>query len=150
MGMSLAFHLILAVVGVPLPLMMTNGGGGQQEIRRIWMSPSVGQKAQRFSLQLAPSRFFPLSSGFCGRGLCNTQDRSSKCCFPLEGFAFFAKAIFSESTSMGNARKFAVSTVRPLYGLKKFSTTIAIHINGLPATSPHGSYSDTMQKIREF
>jgi len=38
---------------------------------------------------------------------------------------------------------------RPLYGLKKFSTTIAIHINDLPTTSPHGSYSDTMQKIRE-
>jgi hypothetical protein len=38
----------------------------------------------------------------------------------------------------------------PLYGLKKFSTTIATHINGLPTTSPHGSNSDTMQKIREF
>ena len=33
---------------------------------------------------------------------------------------------------------------RPLYGLKKFSATIAIHINDLPTTSPHGSYSDTM------
>jgi hypothetical protein len=41
-------------------------------------------------------------------------------------------------------------TNRPLYGLKKFSTTIAIHINDLPTTSPHGSYSGAMQEIREF
>jgi hypothetical protein len=39
---------------------------------------------------------------------------------------------------------------RPLYGLKKFSTIIAIHLNDLPTTSPHGSYSDTTQKICEF
>jgi hypothetical protein len=39
---------------------------------------------------------------------------------------------------------------RPLYGLKKFSTTIAIPINDLPTTSPHGSYSDTMQKSASF
>ena len=31
---------------------------------------------------------------------------------------------------------------RPLYGLKAFSTTIATDINDLPATSPHGSYSE--------
>ena len=30
-------------------------------------------------------------------------------------------------------------TVRPLYGLKLFSTTIARYINDLPITSPHGS-----------
>jgi hypothetical protein len=37
-----------------------------------------------------------------------------------------------------------------LFGLRKFSTTIAIHINDLPTTSPHGSYFGTMQKICEF
>jgi|SRR5580692_7063639 hypothetical protein len=42
------------------------------------------------------------------------------------------------------------TTVRHFTGLKKFSTTIAIHTNDLPTTSPHGSYSDTMQEIREF
>jgi hypothetical protein len=31
------------------------------------------------------------------------------------------------------------TTVRPLYGLKAFSTTIATDINDLPVTSPHGS-----------
>jgi hypothetical protein len=39
---------------------------------------------------------------------------------------------------------------RPLYGLKKFSTTIPIPINDLPTTSPDGSYSDTMQKSASF
>jgi hypothetical protein len=39
---------------------------------------------------------------------------------------------------------------RPLSGLKAFSITIATHINDLPTTSPHGSHSDSTQKIHEF
>jgi hypothetical protein len=35
----------------------------------------------------------------------------------------------------------------PLYGLKKFSTTIAMDINDLSTTSPHARDSDNMQKI---
>jgi hypothetical protein len=37
----------------------------------------------------------------------------------------------------------AMKTIyRPLSGLRKFPTIIAIHLNDLPATSPHGSYSE--------
>ena len=39
---------------------------------------------------------------------------------------------------------------RPLDGLKKFATIIAIHLNDLPTTSPHGRYLDTMQKSVGF
>ncbi len=49
-----------------------------------------------------------------------------------------------------DAVRLRVPTDRPLYGLKKFSTIIAIHLNDLPTTSPHGSRSDTSQKICEF
>ncbi len=31
---------------------------------------------------------------------------------------------------------------RPLYGLRESSTIIAKHLNDLPTTSPHGSYSE--------
>jgi hypothetical protein len=34
---------------------------------------------------------------------------------------------------------------RPLGDLKEFSTTITNDINGLPTTSPHRSYSESMQ-----
>lgn len=36
---------------------------------------------------------------------------------------------------------------RPLSGREKFATIIAQFLNDLPTTSPHGSYSDTMQEI---
>lgn len=39
------------------------------------------------------------------------------------------------------------STDRPLYGLKRFSTTIAKHLNDLPITSPHGSDFDATRKL---
>jgi hypothetical protein len=41
---------------------------------------------------------------------------------------------------------------RHFTGLKKFSTIIAIHLNDLPTTGPHGSYSDTTptEEICEF
>jgi len=38
-------------------------------------------------------------------------------------------------------------TDRPLYGLKRFSTTIAKHLNDLPITSPHGSDFDATRKL---
>ena len=39
---------------------------------------------------------------------------------------------------------------RPLCGLKKFSTIIAIHGNDLPATSPHGSDFRTIRKFLQL
>ena len=39
------------------------------------------------------------------------------------------------------------SADRPLYGLKRFSTTIAKHLNDLPITSPHGSDFDATRKL---
>jgi hypothetical protein len=39
---------------------------------------------------------------------------------------------------------------RPLSGLKELPAIIAIHFNGLPTTSPHGSDSETTPKITEF
>jgi hypothetical protein len=39
---------------------------------------------------------------------------------------------------------------RPLYGLERFSTTIAKHLNDLPITGPHGSDFDATRKLSKL
>jgi hypothetical protein len=56
---------------------------------------------------------------------------------PIQGTALNEQAIRSNGWLVD----------RPFYGLKRFSTTIAKHLNDLPITSPHGSDFDATCKL---
>src|SRR3954451_15475571 len=98
MAMSLAFHIIFAVVGIALPLLMViaealwlrTGAPVYRVLARRWAKGSailfavgaVSGTVLSFELGLLWPRFMEFSGPIAGLG------------FALEGFAFFTEAIF--------------------------------------------------------
>src|SRR5438270_509024 len=98
MGMSLAFHIIFAVVGIGMPVLMvlaerrwmTTGDGIYLELAKRWSKGTailfavgaVSGTVLSFELGLLWPRFMELTGPMIGIP------------FSLEGFAFFTEAIF--------------------------------------------------------
>jgi cytochrome bd ubiquinol oxidase subunit I len=104
MGMSLAFHIVFAVIGMAMPLLMVISEGRFLrtkepiflELSKRWAAGTailfavgaVSGTVLSFELGLLWPGFMRYAGGIIGMP------------FSLEGFAFFTEAIFRASTSM--------------------------------------------------
>ena len=99
MGLSLAFHIVFAAVGVALPVLHGDRGPALPPERATRVSrasaggwPRGPASSSRWGRCRA--RCCRSSWGCCGRGSWSGSDRLVGLPFSLEGFAFFTEAIF--------------------------------------------------------
>ena len=98
MAMSLAFHIIFAVVGIGMPVLMVIAERRWRApaTRSTSSSPSAGPRAPRSCSPSAPSRARCCRSswGCSGPASWSSPAPIIGMPFSLEGFAFFTEAIF--------------------------------------------------------
>ena len=98
MGISLAFHIVFAAVGVALPVLMVIADmrTGGRATPSTCCSRSSWRRGRASCSRWAPCRGPCCRSSWacCGRASWASSATRSGCPFALEGFAFFTEAIF--------------------------------------------------------